>query len=166
MVPTGWAPLEQGSPVVARDTPSSTEGPDGGALVLGWSGWLIGLNTDPCLSQAHEVPDLVPGPSVVDFVEAVQAQKALDVTEPEDATVGGHPARFFTLYAPADLSRCDNWRPWDPGFFAQGPRNIWDVWVVDVDGTRIVVVAEYFPGTPRKAVAQLEEMVRSVRFGE
>jgi hypothetical protein len=162
-VPDGWASLED-LPVIARDTEASTEGPDGAAIVLGWTNWLVGLNTDPCLSQAHELPDLMPGPSVADFVGAVQAQNALDVTEPVDATVGGHPARFFTLHAPADLSGCDNWRPWDPGFFAQGPHNIWDVWVVDVDGLRVLIVTEYFPGTPKEAVAELGEMVESIRF--
>jgi hypothetical protein len=164
-VPAGWTPLESGSSVIARDTEALTEAPDGAALVLGWTSWLVGLNTDPCLSQAHETPDLIPGLSAADFVEAVQAQEALDVTEPVGATIGGRPARFFTLHAPADLSGCDNWRPWDPGFFAQGPNNIWDVWVVDVDGTRVLIVTEYFPGTPQEAVAQLGEMVESLSFG-
>jgi hypothetical protein len=163
-VPPGWAPLGEEASVIARDTGALTEGPDGAALVLGWTSWLVGLNTDPCLSQAHEEPDLVPGLSVADFVDAVVAQEALDVTEPVAATVGGHAAQFFTLNGPADLSGCDNWRPWDPGFFAQGPRNLWDVWVVDVDGIRVLIVAEYFPGTPQKAVAQLGEMVESIRF--
>ncbi len=164
-VPPGWAPLGEAASVIARDTEARTEDPDGAALVLGWTSWFVGLNTDPCLSQAHEKPDLVPGLAVTDFVDAVQAQKALDVSEPVAATVGAHAAQFFTLHAPADLSGCDNWRPWDPGFFAQGPRNIWDVWVVDVDGTRVLIVAEYFPGTPQNAVAQLGEMVESIRFG-
>jgi hypothetical protein len=165
-VPAGWAPLEELPSVIARDTEARTEGPDGAALVLGWTSWLVGLNTDPCLSQAHETPDLIPGLSVADFVDAVQAQEALEVTDPVDATVGDHPSRFFTLHAPADLSGCDNWRPWDPGFFAQGPNNIWDVWVVDVDGTRVLIVTEYFPGTPKAAVAQLGEMVESLIFVE
>jgi hypothetical protein len=36
--------------------------------------------------------------------------------------------------------------------------------VVDVDGTRVLIVNEYFPGTPEAAVAQFGEMVESLSF--
>ncbi|WP_183092784.1 hypothetical protein [Nocardioides stalactiti] len=81
-----------------------------------------------------------------------------------DASVGGHPARFFTLSVPADISGCEFWRPWEPSFHAQGPSNIWDIWVVDVDGFRVVIVTHYFPDTPPDTVAELRQMVRSLSF--
>ena len=72
--------------------------------------------------------------------------------------------RYFTLQGPADLSKCEEWRPWDPGFYAQGPSNIWEVWVLDVDGHRVLIVADYFPGTSESTIAQLKQMVKSIRF--
>ena len=59
---------------------------------------------------------------------------------------------------------CENWRPWDPGFYAQGPDNLWDVWVMDVDGFRVLVVAQHFPGTPAEVGTQLRAMAESIRF--
>lgn len=171
-VPTGWQQLEEFPNVISPELPTPTEGPDGAALLLGWTTFQVALNSDPCLTRAeveqfpdgHETPDVAVGPGVGDFVDAVQKVDAFDVTRPVDAEVGGHPARFFSLEGPDDLSACDLWRPWDPGIFAQGESNHWDVWAVDVDGDRVVILAQYFPGTPPDTVAQLEEMVGTIRF--
>lgn len=171
-VPVGWQQLEEFSNVISPDLSTPTEGPDGAALLLGWTTFQVGLNSDPCLTHAevkqypdgHETPDVRVGPSVDDFVDAVQKVNAFDVTRPVDAEVGGHPARFFSLEGPDDLSACDLWRPWDPGIFAQGESNHWDVWAVDVDGDRVLVLAQYFPDTPPDTVAQLGEMVGTIRF--
>lgn len=163
-VPDGWQHWREFVLLTPDGDDSPTEAPDGAALVMGWTTFHVGLSSDPCLARNHQVPDVEVGPSVDDFVDAVQAQKALDVTRPVDARVGGHRAQFFSLEAPADLSGCEEWRPWDPGFYAQGPSNIWDVWVVDVDGDRVLIVTDYFPGTPAETVAQLGEMVESIEF--
>jgi hypothetical protein len=80
------------------------------------------------------------------------------------AELGGYRGRSFTLTGPSDFSQCDNWRPWDPGFYVQGPNNTWDVTVMDVDGFRVVIVAQYFPDTPQDIKTALHEMVRSIRF--
>jgi hypothetical protein len=162
-VPAGWQHWSDFG-LITPEGGNLTEGPDGAALVMGWTTFQVGLNSDPCLSEGHEIPDVKVGPTVDDFVEAVQAQKALDVTEPVDATVGDYRARFFSLEGPTDLSGCDNWRPWDPGFYVQGPNNHWDVWAVDVDGSRTLIVTQHFPGTPAEVVDELEEMVKSISF--
>lgn len=162
-VPDGWqASLEFG--LIAPNTASWTEGPDGAGLVMGWTTAWVGLSSNPCLRVSHQTPDVKVGPSVDDFVEAVVAQPALDVTEPTDVELGGHRGRFFSLKAPKDISGCYEWRPWEPGFFAQGPANIWNVWVMDVSGFRVLVVTQHFPGTSEKTQAALRAMAESVRF--
>ncbi len=159
-VPDGWEHLP-GFPVIR--TLREPTGEDG-ALVLGWTSNTVGVQSDPCSSQSHELPDVKVGPGVDDFVDTVTSQQWFRGTPPVDTKVGGASGRYFTLTGPADLSRCEEWRPWDPGFYAQGPRNIWEVWVIDVEGHRVLIVANYFPGTSARTIAALRQMVKSVRF--
>ena len=159
-VPDGWEHLP-GFPVI-RTIGGQTD--EEGALVLGWTSNTVGLNSDPCASASHELPDVKVGPDVDDFVDEVGSQEWPDVTAPVDTNVGGTSGRYFTLKGPADLSECVEWRPWDPGFYAQGPSNIWEVWVLDVDGHRVLIVANYFPSTSARTIAQLRLMVESIRF--
>ena len=159
-VPDGWEHLP-GFPVLRTvGEPTGEEG----ALVLGWTSNTVGVQSDPCSSQSHELPDVTVGPGVDDFVDTVTSQQWFRGTTPVDTKVGGASGRYFTLTGPADLSRCEEWRPWDPGFYAQGPSNIWEVWVLDVEGHRVSIVADYFPGTSAKTIAQLRQMVKSIRF--
>jgi hypothetical protein len=104
------------------------------------------------------------GPTVDDFVNAVVANRKLEVSEPTDVTLGGHSGRFFALSAPADISKCELWQPWDPGFHAQGPSNIWDVWVMDVNGFRVLLADEYFAQTGADVKTELRAMVESIAF--
>ena len=174
-VPAGWEGaagyglIHPESSVDVDEANGPTTGPDGAGLVLGWTNYWVGLNSDPCTPKgsedAHQVPDIAVGPTVDDFVDAVVAHPSLDVTEPTEVTLGGRRARFFTLAAPSDLSACQWWRPWDPSIYAQGPDNRWDVWVVDVDGFRVVILAQLFPQTPAKVQTQLREMVESIELG-
>jgi hypothetical protein len=172
-VPAGWKAatdfhLITPSVPGATEVSDSTGGPDGAGLVLGWTNFWVGLSSDPCVPvgdpDGHKVPDTPVGPTVDDFVEAVQASPSLEVTAPTDVRLGAHAGRFFTLTAPSDLSGCESWRPWDPGFYAQGPGNVWDVWVMDVDGFRVLVVAQQFPGTPAEVRTELRAMAESIRF--
>lgn len=161
-VPEGWIAGFEGS-VIEPEGLGSTDGLDGAGTAIGWSN-RAGLHSDPCLPVAHKRPDIPVGPKVEDFVEAVLAHPLLEVSEPVDVEVGGFGGRFLTLTTPSDTSGCDNWRPWEPGIFAQGPGDIWDLWIIDVDGLRMVLLANHFPDTSAENKAELREMIESIRF--
>ena len=162
-VPAGWtAETELVSlfPAAGRDTSS----PSDPALVLGWTNWWVGLNSQPCSQVSHQKTDTPIGPTVDDFVDAVTAHPLIDSDEPSPVRLGKYRGSFFSLLGPKDLSDCEEWRPWEPSPYAQGPSNRWDLWVMDVDGVRVVVMTQYFPTTPAHIKAELRAMARSVRF--
>jgi hypothetical protein len=45
-----------------------------------------------------------------------------------------------------------------------GPGYREDFWILDVDGTRLVVASERSPGSPRKDVAELSAILDSIRI--
>ena len=162
-VPGGWvADTEVASlfPAPGRDT-TSRNAP---ALVLGWTNHWVGLNSQPCSPVSHQDPDIEVGHTVSDFVDAVVAHPLLDVTQPTSVRLGSYRGQFLSLTGPKDISDCEEWRPWDPGPYLQGEENRWDLWVIDVDGVRVVVMAQYFPETPPVIKDELRAMARSIRF--
>lgn len=164
-VPTGWEAATDFHSI-APSSGREVDVPNNAGLVLGWTNFHVGLNSDPCARdvEGHLIPDIPVGPTVDDFVNAVAAHPGLDVSEAIDLELGGYQGKFFTLTGPSDISECDDWRPWDPGFYVQGPDNIWDVWVIDVEGFRVLIVNQYFPETPDDIKAELRAMVESIRF--
>jgi hypothetical protein len=163
-IPAGWQP--DGTVVFPSPGPleSAVGGPTGAALVIGWTSPVAGLYDDPCQQIAHLEPDIKPGPTVKDFVAAVVAHPLLAISDPVDVGLGGYRATYFELTAPSDISNCRDWRPFEPGIYAQGPDNRWRIWVVDVDGFRMIVLAEDFPATPPAIKAELSSMVESIGF--
>ena len=163
-IPPGWEAA--GSTVIVPRglDEGSSEGPDGAGLVMGWTTPSAGLNSDPCLPVPHMTPDIMVGPTVDEFVDAVLAHPSLKVSDAVDVKPGGYRGQFLQLTAPSDISDCEAWRPFEGGIYAQGRDNLWSIWVIDVDGLRMVVLAEEFAGTPAKDKAELRSMVESIRF--
>jgi hypothetical protein len=162
-VPAGWtAATEVVSlfPVEGRDTAS----PNDPALALGWTNWWVRLSSQPCSQVSHQKTDIPVGPTVDDLVDAVAAHPLIDTTEPRPVKLGRYGGTFFSLLGPKDLSDCHEWRPWEPAPYVQGPANRWDLWVMDVDGVRVVIMTQYFPETPAAITAELRAMAESVRF--
>ena len=71
--------------------------------------------------------------------------------------------KYIDLLRPADLP-CAEFRPFEPGIYAQGPSHQWHLWILDVAGTRVVVQAMDYPGTSAQRRAELEAMVDSIRI--
>lgn len=162
-VPDGWAGFDRALvPTVESYSP-----PGGAAFLITRGGWLY--------SQLCEGPgpDIPTGTTVDEFVAALVDHPDLDVTSPVDVTLGGYSGQYLELRAPAntttdelgpDPSGCNYYFVWEPGIYAQGPNALWRIWVLDVEGFRMVVRNDSFPGTTPQVQAQLAAIMDSIQI--
>ncbi len=163
-VPDGWSGIMAG---IWLTGPGNSP-PDGAGLLFSRGAWLL---SDPCKYIAADVPV---GPTVADFVDAVENHPLLDTTTPVDVTLAGYSGKYFDLQVPADISKCETepgnpssgpiYRPWEPGIYAQGPGHRWHLWVLDVDGVRVVVQSADYAGTSAKTRDELQAIVDSIQI--
>jgi hypothetical protein len=107
------------------------------------------------------------GPTVDDFVGALRThRKTLDLGEPLDVTIGGYAGTYMDLRGPsaAAYANCPNFQAWAPTFYAQGADNLQHIWVIDVDGVRVVIHGSEFPGTDPNRSAELRAIVETMRI--
>jgi hypothetical protein len=162
-VPDGWAGFDRALvPTVESYSP-----PGGAALMIMRGGWLY---SQLCGGPG---PDIPTGTTVDEFVTALVDHPDLDVTSPVDANLGGYSGQYLELRAPAntttdelgpDPSGCNYYFVWEPGIYAQGPNALWRIWVLDVDGIRVVVRSDTHPGTSAAVNAQLTAIVDSIQI--
>ncbi len=50
-------------------------------------------------------------------------------------------------------------------YWAQGPNQHHQLWILDVDGTRLVISASDFPNTSLQDRADLNEILNSIQIG-
>lgn len=162
-VPNGWAGIG-GNAVWLADAESLA--PDGAVLAFGRGGW---LHSNPCLTAEQlatgALPDVAVGPGVDDFADAIAGHPLLDATDPVAAMLGGYSGKYVDLQLPSDLTGCTaSYYPWEPGAYAQGPSNRWHLWILDVEGVRVVVQTIDYPGTSEQDRDELRAMVESIQI--
>ena len=166
-VPAGWAGL---GGTIIRAVESYLP-PGGAGLVIGRGGWLY---SKLCAGPGNDNGPTIPtGTTVDEFVTALVDHPDLDVTSPVDVILGGYSGQYLELRAPAntttdelgpDPGGCNYYFVWEPGIYAQGPNALWRIWVLDVDGVRMVVRRDSFPGTTAQVQAQLAAIVDSIQI--
>jgi hypothetical protein len=158
-VPDGWSGSSDG--VSATDPQPDVPG---GATLLFVRG--ASLYEDPCRTAdtTSNEPEIPVGPSVDDFSEALAAHPLLDVTTPTDVTLAGYSGKYLELQVPDDISMCGVYRPWEPWYFAQGPGERWHLWILDVDGVRVVVQSIDHEETTATRRAELQAIVDSIQI--
>lgn len=150
-------------------------GPDGPEAPKGIGiGFLTaeGLFSDPChwdLARNGSWPqagDVAAGTTAEDLVAALGANDAYTATAPVDVVIGGYSGKRVDLELPADVTTgCDVvaaqsgsggvsfvWGTTDAagnGLYIQGPNQRWQVNVIDIAGTRLIVVVDDYPTTPQ-----------------
>ena len=116
-----------------------------------------------------------PGPSVDDLANALASLEDFEVTAPADVTVSGYEGKRVALTVPMDADVDPAADPHSPSCdggkyslssdrWYQAPGQTDDMWILDVDGERQLIVASDAPGTPADVTAQLEAMVASMEI--
>jgi hypothetical protein len=110
------------------------------------------------------------------FVTALREQQGgwADVTEPSDISVDGYVGKAFQRTAPADMSGCTtrdggsrfsgdavlpSWESSDGINMGYAPGQIETLWVLDIDGTVVVISTELWPGPSATAHADFADAV-------
>ena len=126
---------------------------------------------DPC-DWKRTRPE-TPATTVGGIVRALASQASRDPSAPEEITVGGYPGKKITLHVPGDAQfrDCDESTfatlgvaGEDPGLFAQGPGEIDEIWIVDVDGRVALLEGGYYADTRPGVVDELREILSSATF--
>jgi hypothetical protein len=172
-VPDGW----RGVPGFGLAGPNDYDAPLGLSIVFLQS---TGAYDDPChwdkagTGNPIQPGEQVVGPTVDDLVADIRANTAYTSTTPTDVTIDGHPGKQVDLQLPSTLSfaSCDQetgsttgiYQPLIGGIYALGPGNIWHTRIVDVDGSRVVVLVTDYEGTPADVRAQAQTIIDSIKF--
>lgn len=173
VVPDLWSVINGHFVVKATNDPG---------FVLGLSVWDVDrVPTDPCHWKGHLVD---PGPTVDDLVGALLAQQMRHPTEPTAVTLAGHAGTYLEWSVPADMvvtgdadfAGCDMWPDnshrdfvsWlstgDAERYEQVAGQVDRLWVLDVDGQRLVVDATYSPDTTQAERDELDQVANSLQF--
>ena len=143
-----------------------------GAFVL-FDGSITNIYTDGCQWTLLDPPV---GPTVDDLVAAWADVPELAATAAVDITVDGYPGKQieFTVpdYTPSECKEqkfgvymLDGAHPPGQWALSPGPNEHFQMWVLDVDGTRLLIAASTFQSTSPQDRADLEEVLASIQIG-
>lgn len=117
---------------------------------------------DPC-AAAPVLRDPVVGPTVEDLVTALEGLPGIEVSSPTDVTVAGFAGRQLELTADGTCDAALLWllQPLDDA----GPLEAHArVWIVDVNGERLVIIAQDRAGAGASAIDEMQAMVDSLEI--
>ncbi len=128
-----------------------------------------------------------PGPTVDDLAEALVDVPLRDATQPADVTIDGYDGKYLEWSVPADMKvgehngysdfeGCDVTGDGDRAFFSwtasgqasalyhQAAGQVDRLWIVDVDGARLVIDGTSMPRATSEEIGELHDVVESIRF--
>lgn len=162
-VPAGW---EYWDPFVGKARGQPGE--------VGLTTWVVShVYRDSC---QHTTDSLVSvGSSPDKLVSTLVGLKNRVSSQPTDVTIGGFPAKRLELSLPAglDVNTCvfgavKNWPDPGPnesgGLCCGGPGFVDVVYVVNINGKALAVVARHLPGSSAQDMAELQAVVDSIRI--
>ena len=151
--------------------PGGFNPPDGAGIIAFVVDKEFYVYGDPCEWRSTR-PD-APATTVDELVAALANQASRNPSAPKEITVGGYSGKKITLHVPDDarFMDCDEGNfstlgvaGEDPALYAQGPGEIDEIWIVDVNGRIALLEGGYYADTPQHAVDELHAIVRSATF--
>jgi hypothetical protein len=145
---------------------------DSGGVGMGFLR-VASINGDPC-NWSGAADDVEFGPTVDDLVTALTSSDDFATSEPSDVTLGGYSGKKLVVTMPDTLrpggntqTGCDEqiYTVWNgEGFtiYAQGPENLWTLWILDVEGERVVIQRSEFADSATERRQQLDSIVDSI----
>ena len=168
----GWDG-EVGGGILAKN--DNVDPPDGAGMIV-FTGPL-NVYGDACRWLTTKTD--APATTVDALVAALAAQTPRDASQPMDITVDGYSGKEITLHVPDDaaygggeFTDCNSGyfgsfgSDAEPGpeRYAQGPGQIDELWILDVDGVLTVIDTAYYAGTPDAPVDELRGLVETATF--
>jgi hypothetical protein len=107
------------------------------------------------------------------LADALAAQELSTLTQPVLVTLEGHDGLYLELTVPSDIdiSACEReahvvWEgmPGDAHHALNDPGAVERLWILDVDGSRVLLGTISVPGVTEEKIRELEAVVESVRF--
>jgi hypothetical protein len=155
-----------------------------GAALLTWA-WPAGTGFnvygDPC--QWSTTTPETPASTPAEIASAFTAQASTDATAPVDVTVGGFAGKAVTLHVPMsyevpnatreeEFADCDQDvfgfygidRDTEPSRNAQGPGQVDELWILDVDGSTVILDVTYGPAASADLVDEMRTLAESATF--
>ena len=140
-----------------------------------------GVYSDPCHwdwnDTGHpDISDVKVGPSVDDLVAALRANTYYRSTAAKPVTIDGFSGQELELQMPGgSYAHCDKDDPNDPGghvfpfsggpgLYTQGPANRWHLYILDVNGTRLIAVILSYAKTPQNDVDLAQNIIQRMRI--
>jgi hypothetical protein len=161
-------------PLVLIDVPAGYLGDGNGYEIVGEEGGFRHFGTwtvaEVAAAPCGAADWIDPGPSADDLAAALAALPVWESTRPTPMTIGGYEGLFMELNVPARLpAECHShgqplsWRDHLGGMQGIGTGKTQRLWIADVDGHRLMLVAGYFPGPEGPSRGQVNEMTRMVQ---
>ena len=127
------------------------------------------IYSEPCQDNLLDPPL---GPTVDDLATAFADAWGTNATTPTEVTLDGFVGKQMVLTVPADVDFADcvterymAWRDTGGGDrWYQGPGQIQESWIVDVEGERLLIEASYFPGLSPENRAELQQVIDSIQI--
>ncbi len=138
---------------------------------------VVNVVRDGC--RDHSWADPPVGPSVDDLAVALADLAPFRVTSaPKDVTMYGYRGKYLELTAPegGDFTGCvdGNLSSWvapidvaegeGGAFHAYNAEPVEEFWILDVDGTRLVIEANWSPASPPADMAEMRAILESIRL--
>lgn len=171
-IPAGWIGYR------AQPALTNPEGSNDGVLI----GFMVtdGLYSDPChwdldgTGAEGQPGDVGVGPTVDDLVAALKRNTSYTASAATPVTLGQFEGQEVELQLPGDdvIRTCDR-RPGEStgdyfvipeGYYAQGPNSRWHLYIVDVDGIRLITMVSIAEGTSQADIAAAEAIVDSFQI--